>query len=103
MYTATQCYSAADKEKFVKHFHRFVKSGFKKTLFHKNFYKHLSCMFGHIAHFNVHGFYATWFETPEDIARFWQNVKMWRCPGDPAFCWCDVEKVIQAHYKGLDY
>lgn len=100
-FTPTQFHSAADKEKFFKHFQRFVQSGYNKNLFYQWFYVQLSFMFGHIAHFNKHGFYQNWFEDQDSINDFWARVKTHRCYGDPAYTYCDVEYAIQAHYTGM--
>lgn len=95
MFTATQFHTVADKEKFVKHFLRFIKSGYNYNLFHKWFYKQLSFMFGHIAHYNKAGFYDVWFSSPERQAHFLENVRTWGCYGDPAYTYSDVEKHLQ--------
>lgn len=63
-FTATKWESAEQKAKFANHFVRFVKSGFKPTLFYSWFYKRLSMTFGHIAHFNRQGFWHTWCLVP---------------------------------------
>lgn len=94
-FTPTQFHSAADKEKFFKHFQRFVKSNYNVNLFHKWFYVQLSFMFYHIAHYNKHGFYETWFADELSIERFWDRVKTHPCHGDPAYTYCDVEHAIQ--------
>lgn len=100
MLTPTTFSTVADKEKFLKHFQRFVKSGYNKNLFYKWFYTRLSMTFGHIAHDNIEGFYQEFFTTPEDIERFWHQTRSYPCYGDPAYTYSDVEKVIQAHYQG---
>lgn len=99
MFTPTQFSTAADKEKFLKHFHRFVCSGYKWTLFHKWFYVRLSLTFGHIAHYNRAGFYATFFTDAERLEDFWRVTMQYPCYGDPDYTYSDVEKVIQAHYQ----
>lgn len=98
-FTATAHHPIEDKQKFFKHFIRFVNSGYNENLFHKWFYVQLSFMFGHIAHYNKAGFYSEKFATLEAREDFWQNIKTWRCYGDPAFTYCDVEKTIQAYDK----
>ena len=98
MLTPTKFSTVADKEKFLKHFQRFVKSGYNKNLFYKWFYTRLSMTFGHIAHYNRHGFYGTFFESREGIDRFWCLTMSYGCYGDPAYTFCDVEKEIQKIY-----
>lgn len=47
--------------KLVKAFKSFVSSGYKRHLFTKTLYKHLSLNVGFIAHYNQHGFFETYF------------------------------------------
>jgi hypothetical protein len=98
-FTATPHSTAEDKEKFFKHFLRFVASGYKYTLFHKWFYVRLSMTFGHIAHYNKDGFYREFFGEPESVTHFWKQTMGYGCYGHPQFTYCDVEKAIQAHYR----
>jgi hypothetical protein len=56
------------------------------------FYLHL---FGHIAHFDRHGFRAEWFTTAADKALFINQALTADCGGDPAHTWCDVENHLQ--------
>jgi hypothetical protein len=96
-FVATQWDSAEDKAKFANHFVRFVRSGYKRTLFPKWFYRRLSMCFGHIAHYNQAGFYAEWFA--DDSGRFLRNVLQWGCYGDPAYTYSDVERALQTYYE----
>ena len=95
MFTPTQWGSAGDKEKFLKHFWRFRRSGYKKSLFYKWFYIQLSMMFGHIAHYNQYGFFEEKFNNSQKIAEFEQNIRTWVIYGDPAFTYSDVAREIQ--------
>ena len=99
-FTATQCYSVADKDKFVKHFVRFVESGYKETIFPKWFYVNLSNTFGHIANYNKAGFYGRFFTTSEGIQEFWKHVKQHHYCGDPAYTFVDCEIAIREYYRG---
>jgi len=56
--------SASEKEKIYIDFIRFLNNHFKETLFKKNLYKHFHLHCGFIAHYNIHGFYSEYFETP---------------------------------------
>lgn len=94
-YTATQWNSIADKEKFVRHFKRFVETGMKKTLFPKWFYTRLSMTFGHIAHYNQGGFYDYWFSSPEKRLSFLRGILEAHICGDPAYTYSDAERNIQ--------
>lgn len=92
---ATQWSTIQDKEKFIKQFERFVKSGYKRTLFPKWFYQRLSCMFGFIAHFNQNGFYSEKFSTPQRIEDFKTRIREWTCYGDPTYTFSDVERILR--------
>jgi hypothetical protein len=99
-FTATQCYSVQDKEKFVKHFVRFVESGYKETVFPKWFYVNLSHMFGHIAEHNKAGFYGKFFTSSAGVTLFWEHIKRHHYCGDPAYTFVDCEIAIREHYRG---
>lgn len=94
-YTATEHATVADKEKFEKHFKRFVESGFKDTLFPKWFYTRLSMCFGNIAHYDRNNFYEHFFTNAQDQAKFLKQCRSYNCPGDPAYTYSDVEKVLR--------
>jgi len=66
----SQFMTADEKRKVLRQWKLFVKGGFKKSQFTKNIYEHLHLHCGFIAHYNIHGFYATYFEDPEDTIRF---------------------------------
>jgi hypothetical protein len=98
-YTATKFDTVENKEKFEKHFKRFVEKGFPETLFNKKFYTQMSNMRGHIAHYNQCGFYDAQFSTPErraDFLQHWTNDVVY---GDPDYTWSDVERVLAAWLK----
>lgn len=95
-FTPTKWDTAQDKSRFAKQFVRFVKSDFSERLFSQAFYKRLSLSFGHIAHFNRHGFYQTFFASTAGKVRFlWQTLQH-GCWGDPAFTYSDVERALQS-------
>lgn len=100
MLTATKCSTIEDKEKFLKHFERFARSGYKRTLFYKWFYVRLSNMFGFIAHYNINGFYSEKFSTVERIEEFKTQIREYPCCGDASYTFSDVEKIIQ---KRINY
>lgn len=101
-YTATEFSSVEDKTKFRMQLIAFVEGGFPQEQFTNALYKHLSNCFGHIAHFNRDGFYTTWFRSPEAQLEFCEHLLTWRCYGDPAFTFCDVEKDLQRWLRGAD-
>jgi hypothetical protein len=98
-FTPTEWSSAADKAKFANHFVRFVESDFKETLFPKWFYRQLSNTFGHIAHYDIYGFYATFFKTTRGKVDFLIQTEEWPCYGSPTYTYSDVEQVLRAWVK----
>lgn len=96
--TRTQWEGAEQKEKFIVQFKKFVESDFKKSKFPLWFYKRLSMTFGHIAHYNQGGFYATFFEDTKGKLDF-LKITQYPIYGDPAFTYSDAERVIQAWVK----
>jgi hypothetical protein len=94
-FIATKWESADRKVAFVRQFIRFVQSDFAKSRFPKTFYQRLSMTFGHIAHFNRHGFFDTFFSTTEGNLRFLRVTLAHPCYGDPAFTYSDVERALQ--------
>jgi hypothetical protein len=99
-FTPTKWDSAEQKAKFANHLVRFIRNGFLRSLFHKWFYTRLSMTFGMIAHYNLIGFYSTFFVTKEDQQRFIHMLKSWPCYGDPEWTYSDVEKAVQKYLKG---
>ena len=98
-FTPTQWSTAQDKAAFGNHFFRFIESEWKQTLFTKSFYNRLSNCFGHIAHYDLHGFYGTWFA--EDALRlsFLRHTLRFGCYGDPEYTFSDVERAIKAELR----
>ena len=94
-FTPTKFDSAEDKGKFADTFVRFVKSDFKASIFTKKFYNRLSMTFGHIAHFDQGGFYATFFTSTAAKVEFLKQTIAFPCYGDPAFTYSDVEKALK--------
>jgi hypothetical protein len=65
-----QFMTAKEKEFVLRQWIRFVKNGFQLNDFTDKLYKHLSLHCSFIAHYNLHGFYHTYFERPETTAKF---------------------------------
>ena len=61
---------AAEKSKVLKHWEMFLRSGLEKDKFTKLLYHHLIQHCSFIAHYDIHGFYATYFESGDDTVRF---------------------------------
>ena len=93
-FTATQWETAEQKAKFANQFIRFIKSGYKQSLFPKWFYNRLSNTFGFIAHYNREGFYDTYFTDYNGINNFSHSILNFPCYGDPDYTFSDVEKEL---------
>ncbi len=65
-----QYMTAKEKEKVLRNWERFLESGCAKDRFTKALYKHLINHCSFIAHYDIHGFYATYFEEGEDTVHF---------------------------------
>ena len=95
-FTPTRWEGAEEKARFARRFVRFVESDFAEREFSDTFYRRLALTFGHIAHFNRHGFYEAFFTAAEDKVRFLRMTLAHSCWGDPAFTYSDVERAIQS-------
>jgi hypothetical protein len=98
-FTPTQWATAHDKATFAKQFVRFVQSDFAAKYFTDKFYRRLSNIFGHIAHYNRGGFWAEFFTTTADKVRFLEQCLQHPCYGDSASTYSDVERALQAWLK----
>lgn len=95
-FTPTEFSTNEDKQKFAKHFIKFVSNGYKYSQFPKWFYTRLSVCRGHIAHYNQQGFYDTWFDTKEAQSRFINHWLMEPIYGDASYTYSDVERFLSA-------
>lgn len=98
-FTPTTWDGAAAKAKFAQQFLNFLAQGMAEHLFTQTFYRRLSLCFGHIAHYNRHGFLDHYFRTSSDRRRFLQDSMGWIPVGDPAWTWCDVELALQRRIR----
>ncbi len=75
-FTSVKFMRKEEKEKVLKDWQAFIKSGFSYRAFTERVYEHLTlhCMF--IAHYSKDGFYATYFADPEDTVRFLRQFDM---------------------------
>lgn len=69
-FTDAQFMTAKEKEMVAKAFDRFLKSNFDNRNFTKRLYDHLHLHCGFIAHYDINGFYATYFEDHADTVSF---------------------------------
>ena len=101
-FTPTKWNTAEDKADFANKLLNFMLTGFLAGRFTEKLYNRLSICFGHISHFDRGGFAETWFDKPESIAAFVNQLVQWPCFGDPAFTFSDVEQAIQREIARLN-
>ena len=98
-FTATKWNTAEDKARMANRLTKFILNGFQQAAFSKEMYKRLSTMFGHIAEYDIRGFYQVWFKDDVACLRWAENAMrggvLGFIVGDPAWTWSDVEKAIQ--------
>jgi hypothetical protein len=102
-FVPTEWSTTADKAAFGNTLLHFIESKWKRSLFTKGFYQRLSNCFGHIAHYDIHGFYETWFTCEKDRLEFLKNASQWRCYGDPKFTFSDVERALRQQIQTRNY
>lgn len=61
---------ASEKEKVLRQWAKFLKNECSRDYFAESLYEHLIYHCSFIAHYDRHGFYATYFEEPEDTITF---------------------------------
>jgi len=62
--------SAEEKRKVLKQWEQFLASGLEKDKFAKSLYNHLIQHCSFIAHYDINGFYSTYFEAGDDTVHF---------------------------------
>ena len=98
-FTPTEWETAQGKADFGNKLCKFIAADFKQSLFTKALYGRLSNCFGHIAHYNIHGFFETFFQNLTGKIEFLELSLQWPCYGDPAFTFCDVERAVIARLR----
>jgi len=96
-FTATKFATAKEKARIANKLTRFILGGFNRNSFSKAMYPRLSNMYGHIAHYDIHGFYETWFSGSKERFKWAEYVLRggaYGCVGSPAHTWSDVEKAL---------
>lgn len=73
MFTDAEFMTAREKVIVLEHWQRFLKHGLKREHFTRYLYEHLHLHCGFIAHYNIHGFHATYFEAGQDTERFFEE------------------------------
>lgn len=76
-FSSTQYMTDLEKKKIYISFVKFLNNHFKFSCFNKAMYHHFTNHCGFIAHYNLHGFYGEYFETP---ASFHYNVNGYTTP-----------------------
>jgi hypothetical protein len=99
LFTPTKWASGEDKAKFGNHLLRFIAEDFPPGLWRKELYQRLSNCFSNIAHYNIHGFWETWFTSTRVQIEFLENIARYPCWGDAAWTFCDVEAAVKARIK----
>jgi hypothetical protein len=72
MFTDAEFMTAGQKGLVLKDWERFLRHGLRQSHFTRRLYQHLHLHCGFIAHYNIHGFYAEYFEAGQDIERFFE-------------------------------
>ncbi len=95
-FTPTKWAAAEEKAKISNRLTRFIIGGFQQSSFTKGMYQRLSNMFGHIAHYDINGFYSTWFTDIKSCRDWVEHITgSWLSGiGDPRFTWSDAEKAL---------
>lgn len=62
--------TAKEKERVLRAWEGFLKSGCARAHFSKSLYHHLMQHCSFIAHYDINGFYSTYFDEGEDTVRF---------------------------------
>ena len=73
MFTDVEFMTAVEKELVLKNWETFLKHGLQRKHFRKRLYDHLHLHCGFIAHYDIHGFYSTYFEAGQDTQRFFER------------------------------
>lgn len=92
-YRATAHGTIEDKERFEAAFKKFVEGGYQRKDFTAKLYERLSNCFGHIAHYDRHGFFEL-NSRPRTGLRNGKKITYWKAHGSPGFTYSDVEQVL---------
>ena len=101
-FVPTKWSTTEEKAAFGNGLLHFLLSGCQAGRFTEKLYTRLSMCFGHIAHYDRHGFAETWFDSSESIASFVNHLMQWPCHGDPRYTFSDVERAVQREVTRLN-
>ena len=97
-FEATQFATATDKVLFLKALIRFICNHCDRARFTRRVYDGLYQHLGHIAHYNMGGFYDHWFEDLEDQVKFLEHHSSEQVFGD----WRDVAEAFKVWIVSLE-
>jgi hypothetical protein len=97
-FAATKFATATDKRLFIEDLIQFFCNHCERDQFTRRIYDGLYLHLGHIAHYNLHQFYNTWFEEPVMRVQFLEHHEKYPVPGD----WRDVADAFQAWIMGKE-
>jgi hypothetical protein len=69
-FTDSEFMTAKDKELVIRQWETFLNNGLQRKHFTDRLYKHLTLHCSFIAHYSIHGFYQTYFESPQASINF---------------------------------
>ena len=84
------------------HYLRFVSCDFPRHQFTQRFYAQLMHTSGHIAHYNIEGFWTEFFTSTSNKIEFLQQTLSHSCYGQPNHTWSDVERLIISRLRATD-
>ena len=99
----TEFMSANEKEKVLRDWKKFLQALLNNyesadAAFTKRLYDHLHLHCGYIAHYNINGFYQTYFSKPKDTLFFF---KQWDDPVRCARDYDDINTAMQTEFLKL--
>lgn len=96
-FTDAHFMSAREKQKVVNNFKKFLKNNCSETTFTKALYNHLHLHCGFIAHYNINGFYNTYFTgDKDDLLQFCRNFLDEDYKASPYSCTQDMSDINMA-------
>lgn len=101
-FTPTRFTPAATKTWFAVHYLRFVSCDFPRHQFTQRFYAQLMHTSGHIAHYNIEGFWTEFFTSTRNKVEFLQQTLSHPGYGQPNHTWSDVERLIIGRLRTAD-